>query len=75
MAPRYNIARLHCSVLSTELADLRSDVDYLTVRFTREYGGNNEASERAQQLAAAIQRLEWALARQQLHSIPATPGG
>jgi len=61
------IAQLHWSALSAELAGLRSDVERLTVRFTLEYGGSNEASQRSEQLAAAIQRLEWALSRQQLH--------
>ena len=75
MAPGFGIARLHWSALSAELAELRSDVDYLSVRFTREFGGSNEASQRAQELAAAIQRLEWALARRQLHRILAMPGG
>ncbi len=69
------MSRLHCSVLSAELAHLRRDIDGLAARFSSEYGGSNEAVQRAEQLAAAIQRLEWALARQQLSNArrPAGP--
>jgi len=72
--PRNSYSRLHWSVLSTELADLRGDVDGLTARFTDEYGGSNEAAQRAEQLAAAIQRLEWALARQRLRKMSVAAG-
>ncbi|HEX5228485.1 MAG TPA: hypothetical protein VFW44_12275 [Bryobacteraceae bacterium] len=51
--------------LPSELAALRSEFDRLTYRFTLAWGGENEAAQRAEQLSAAIQRLEWALARQQ----------
>jgi hypothetical protein len=50
-------------VLSLELANLRRDVDWLAVRFADEYGNQDEAAQRAEQLAAAILRLEWALSR------------
>lgn len=59
------------SVLTNELADLRRDVDGLAARFGSEYGESNEAAQRAEQLAAAVQRLEWALARQQLRTMSA----
>jgi hypothetical protein len=51
--------------LRMQLAELRGRVDGLAARFNEEYGGSNEAAQRAEQLAAAIQRLEWALGRQQ----------
>jgi hypothetical protein len=72
--PRSRISRLHWSVLSAELADLRGDVDGLTARFTNEYGGGNETAQRAEQLGAAIQRLEWALSRQQLRKMSGASG-
>lgn len=66
MSPlRSGIAQLHSNALTAELAELRAEVDRLTFRFTLAYGGDNEAAQRAEQLAASIQRLEWALARQQ----------
>jgi len=68
------MSRLHWSVLSTELAHLRGDIDGLAARFSNEYGGGNEAVQRAEQLAAAIQRLEWALARQQHPNARRTAG-
>jgi chromosome segregation ATPase len=71
---RNKIARLHWSVLRNELAELRGDVDGLAARFNNEYGGGNEAAQRAEQLAAAIQRLEWALARQHLRRLSAVSG-
>lgn len=69
------ISRLHWSVLGRELAQLRGDVDGLAARFSSEYGGSNEAVQRAEQLAAAIQRLEWALSRQQVRKMTAAVGG
>jgi hypothetical protein len=69
--PRSRISRLHWSVLSAELANLRGDVDGLAARFTNEYGGGNETAQRAEQLGAAIQRLEWALSRQQSRKLSA----
>jgi hypothetical protein len=68
---RNRISRLHWSVLSAELADLRGDVDGLAARFTNEYGRANETTQRAEQLGAAIQRLEWALSRQQSRKLSA----
>ena len=66
MAPlRSGLAQLHSGALTAELAELRAEVDRLTFRFTLAYGGDHEAAQRAEQLAASIQRLEWALARQQ----------
>ena len=73
--PRYGISRLHWSVLSAELATLRGDIDGLTVRFSNEYGVSNEPAQRAEQLAAAIQRLEWALARQHMRKMSAVASG
>ena len=64
-------AQLHWSVISNELADLRLDVDGLAARFSKDYGCGNEAAQRAEQLSAAIQRLEWALSRQQLRRMAA----
>ena len=50
--------------IDTQLAMLRADVDRLTRSLGNEYGEDNEAALRAEQLSAAIQRLEWALQRQ-----------
>lgn len=65
------ISQLHWSVVSTELARVRSDVDGLAARFASEYGNYSEAVERAEQLSAAIQRLEWAISRLQLRKMAA----
>jgi hypothetical protein len=46
---------------------LRADVDLLAAKFRSEAGDNDESAQRAEQLSAAIQRLEWALARRKPH--------
>ena len=68
------MVQLHWSALSNELAELRSDVAGLAHRFGSEYGGGTEPAQRAEQLVAAIQRLEWALARQQSRCMSAAAG-
>jgi hypothetical protein len=73
--PRKGISQLHWSVLSTQLAGLRGEADGLAARFTNEYGAGDEATQRAEQLGAAIQRLEWALSRQQSRKMSAASGG
>ncbi len=45
------------------LAKLRAEMDGLTIRLARERGGASQATIRAEQISHAIQRLEWALAR------------
>lgn len=70
-----SIARFHWRTLRTDLADLRGDMDGLALRFRLEYGGSNEAVQRAEQLAGAIQRLEWALARQMPRGLSAAASG
>ena len=68
------IVHLHWSVLTIELRELRAHVDGLAVRFSKEYGSNSEALERAEGLSVAIQRLERALLQQQLQRISAASG-
>jgi len=68
------MVQLHWSELTNELADLRCDVAGLVQRFGSEYGGGTEPAQRAEQLVAAIQRLEWALARQQSRCMAAAAG-
>jgi hypothetical protein len=68
------IVHLHWSVLTVELRELRAHVDGLAVRFSKEYGSNSEALERAEELSVAIQRLERALLQQQLQRISAASG-
>jgi len=68
------IVHLHWSVLTIELRELRAHVDGLAVRFSKEYGSNSEALERAEGLSVAIQRLERALLQQQLQRVSAPSG-
>jgi hypothetical protein len=49
--------------LAELLARLRAEMDGLTIRLTRERGGASQATIRAEQISHAIQRLEWALER------------
>jgi hypothetical protein len=71
---RGELAQLPPGALHAHLAALRVNIDDLTQVLGHEYGGDNEAVQRAEQLSAAIQRLEWALARQGLRSRSATVG-
>ena len=57
--------------IDTQLAMLRADVDQLARCLGHEYGEDNEAASRAEQLSGAIQRLEWALQRQGARRRPA----
>ena len=68
------IVHLQWSVLTIELRELRAHVDGLAVRFSKEYGSNSVALERAEGLSVAIQRLERALLQQQLQRISAASG-
>jgi ribosome-associated translation inhibitor RaiA len=52
---------LPSGALDAQLATLRTNIDDLTRSLDDEYGANNEAVHRAEQLSAAIQRLEWRL--------------
>ena len=61
--------------VDVKLARLRSNVDDFAITLGGEYGENHEAVHRAEQLSAAIQRLEWALARQRPRSRSAVTGG
>ena len=61
--------------IGEHLAILRGDIDEFTRTLSVEYGEDNEAAQRAEQLSAAIQRLEWALARQRPRSRTAMAGG
>lgn len=51
--------------LTDILATLRSEMDGLTIRLAREHGRSSEATLRAEQISNAIQRLEWALDREE----------
>lgn len=51
--------------LTEILAALRSEMDELTIRLAREHGRGSEATLRAEQISNAIQRLEWALNREE----------
>lgn len=70
------LAHLHWSALATELAILRASIDGLVAKFSNEYEypGNAELVQRAQQVSAAIQHLERALARQQLLEMSGASG-
>jgi hypothetical protein len=61
-------------LLDIQLAQLRASIDALTRDLSAKHGENNEPVQRAEQLSAAIQRLEWALARQQPRTRSAAAG-
>jgi len=65
---------LHWSALSTELGALRENVDALGADYIGKYGSGAEVAQRAEALSAAIQRLEWAISRQQLQRMSAGAG-
>ena len=48
---------------TTALTGLRSQFVEVAVELGERYGPNSDACLRAEQVAAALQRLEWALAR------------
>lgn len=50
--------------LAAFLAKLRAEMDGLALRLSREHGTASETAVRAEQIAHAIQRLEWALERE-----------
>ena len=64
-----NIVRMHWSVLTNELRELRAQIDRLAVKFSQEDGPNAETTERAEELSIAMQRLERALLQQRLQRI------
>ena len=51
------------SALAQELANLRVDVDGLAQSLKTDQGETAEVTIRAEELSAAIQRLEWAVTR------------
>ena len=57
------LTQIDKSALSKELATLRGDVDGLAASLKREQGETAEVTVRAEELSAAIQRLEWAISR------------
>ena len=59
-----SILRNNQGSLSSVLSALRAEMDGLTLKLARERGRNSESAERAEQIAHAIQRLEWALQRE-----------
>ncbi len=62
--PAFSILRTNQESLKTLLATLRAEMDGLTLKLARERGKESESAERAEQTAHAIQRLEWALQRE-----------
>ncbi len=60
------LADLHPNGLAIELAALRDEIESLVIRFEIEHGDKSETMQRAEQAAAAIQRLEWAIRRKAL---------
>ena len=61
---RNGLALSRFGSLDVQLAALRADIDELARSFSDEYDEDSEPVQRAEQLSAAIQRLEWALERQ-----------
>lgn len=55
------LAYSNSSALIAELAALRNGIDGLTARLREKHGDGDQAALRAEQVSAAIQRLEWAL--------------
>jgi hypothetical protein len=51
-------------VLATVLSGLRAEFDILSAQLAREYGKASQVVLRAEQISNAVQRLEWALARE-----------
>ena len=49
----------------TDVARVRTEMENLLLQFERRYGGESEVALRAEQACAAVQRLIWALERQQ----------
>jgi hypothetical protein len=68
------LVHLHWSTLTSELGTLRASVDALGVAFSGQYGQSDEVVQRTEALSAAIQRLEWAISRQQLRRMSARSG-
>jgi hypothetical protein len=65
------VHHLHWSALMAELRELRAHIDRLAVKFSKEYGSNLEALQRAEELSVSIQRLERALLQEHLQRISA----
>lgn len=68
------LVHLHWSTLTSELGTLRASVDALGVAFRDQYVQSDDVVQRTEALSAAIQRLEWAISRQQLRRMSATSG-
>ena len=68
------LIHLHWGTLTTELGTLRAGVDELRASLSGKYGPSHEIVQRTEGLSAAIQRLEWAISRQQLRGMSATSG-
>jgi hypothetical protein len=59
-----SISQMGQKSLPATLAALRAEMDGLTIRLAREHGAESQATVRAEQISHAIQRLEWALQRE-----------
>jgi hypothetical protein len=55
--------RANVAMLTADLQVLRADVHVLAKRLASQFGEESEVTFRAGELAAAVQRLEWAVAR------------
>ena len=62
--PAFSILKTNQASLHSVLATLRAEMDGLTLKLARERGKESESVDRAEQIAHAIQRLEWALQRE-----------
>lgn len=59
------MTHINSIALANELARLRVDVDGLAANLKKDRGEDAEVTIRAEELSAAIQRLEWAILRWQ----------
>lgn len=71
---RNGLAALPAGPLGMQLAALRANIDELAQKLGDQYRGTDEPMNRAEQLSAAIQRLEWALERHRVRSRSAAVG-
>ena len=62
----------YSGTLNVQLTMLRAHIDELARSLANDYGESDETTLRAEQLSAAIQRLEWALQRQKTRRGAAT---
>lgn len=66
------MTHINSTALAKELASLRSEVDGLAASLKKDHGEEAEVTVRAEELSAAIQRLEWAVLRWQPRAVART---